>query len=190
MGVLDKFRKNKEENLNKNLDIETLMKEMDPHKREIFNKHAKLAQKHVNELNYDLALNEYDILIELEPRDYSSYYNIGTILIEKKQYNDAIEKFNRAIMLNPKYYRAYRNLGRSFYFLGNYKDAKECFKIAIRLYPRDIAAHKYLGSIYVAEYEYDEAIEEFDAVINLNPNEEKIKSIIVEIKEKQKLGLI
>lgn len=61
------------------------------------------AREHLTEENFDLALNEIDKCLELEPNDYYAINLKSEILFESGKYEKALKIYEEASKLKPKY---------------------------------------------------------------------------------------
>lgn len=92
----------------------------------------------------ELAIEECQRAIELDPDFGNPYNDIGAYLIAKGSYQDAIPYLNKA--LSAKRYRAYHfahfNLGRAKEYQGDVLNAYRHYKQALDLEPRYAVAYK------------------------------------------------
>ena len=136
---------------------------------------------------YDLAIECYDNVIELNLSDAeaykgkaeiyeilykfkknNSYYKLYTIYYQK-----AIKCYNKAIELNPNDIEAYKGKADVCcnIYIGKYDLAIECYDKVIELNPNDAEAYKGKADTYYIKCDYNLAIECYDKVIKLNPND-------------------
>lgn len=76
-------------------------------------------------------------LIEIDPKNYKAYYNLGNIYLKDEEYLKSIELYNAAIFINNSFTPAYYNAGISSLQSGNPKNALLYFQKAISLNPQD-----------------------------------------------------
>jgi tetratricopeptide (TPR) repeat protein len=76
----------------------------------------------MNVKKYDLALEDFNKVINLNSNSYEAFLNRGNIYIKEKKYDEAINNYKQALVLKPDYALAYYNKGLAEYDLGN-KDA-------------------------------------------------------------------
>ncbi|WP_020003296.1 tetratricopeptide repeat protein, partial [Brachyspira innocens] len=145
---------------------------------------------------YDLAIECYDNVIELNLSDAEAYKGkaeIYEILYKNNPtykylytiyYEKAIKCYNKAIELNPNDAEAYKGKADAYYHLAknNYKYSSlaiECYDKMIELNPNYVEAYKgkadtyyqLANNTYDKEKYYNLAIECYDKVIELNPND-------------------
>ena len=65
------------------------------------------------------VLEDWDKLIELQPRMAIAYYNKGNALLEMQDYVEAISAYDKAIQLDPVLGEAYYNRGYVYLKMGN-----------------------------------------------------------------------
>lgn len=82
--------------------------------------------------NFEAAILDFSIAIDLDSLDFEAYYNRGIIFYKQKKYPLAINDFEESIAINPEFSEAYTYLG-----LINYE--KENFQEAIIFYDKAIS---------------------------------------------------
>jgi tetratricopeptide (TPR) repeat protein len=122
---------------------------------------------------WDEAIVEYNMAIEINPGYAQSYFTRGGHYVQKGQYDKAISDFNKAIEINPKYATAYSNRGVAYLVgKGQYDKAISDFNKAIEINPRDADAYLNRGVAYlVGKGQYDKAISDFNKAIDINPRD-------------------
>ncbi len=118
---------------------------------------------------YELALADFNRVIELNSEDSDAYYNRGLTNKNQKNYDAAIRDYSRAIKLNPRYVDAYNNRGNVYGHKGDYKAAIIDFNQTILLSPDNASAYFNRGLAYYSQGLYDHAIEDLQKAIELNP---------------------
>ena len=78
--------------------------------------------------NFDKAIEDYQKAINVDPKSYSAYYNlgnayqdIGNVTRDKKQYLLAIDSYSKAIELKPDFVQALNNRGSCYIKSGQYE---------------------------------------------------------------------
>jgi TonB family protein len=92
--------------------------------------YQKQAVAHVEKGEFDLAIDDYNKVIEMKPSDASAFISRGNAFSGKKVYDLAINDYNKAIEINPKDSSAYTNRGESFEKMGNVQKALDDYKKA------------------------------------------------------------
>ena len=85
---------------------------------------------------YDLAIQDYDESIKLNPNYAKPFNNRGVAYQKKGEYDRAIEDFDAAINIDPNYANAFANRAEIYQKKGDYPRALKDFDEAIRLQPR------------------------------------------------------
>lgn len=98
-----------------------------------FTFYQKRADAHIIKGEYDLALVNYNKVIELNSADAATYRNRGLAYSNKKSYDQAIADYDKAIELNPKESLAYLNRGESYEKMGNAQKALADYQKAVEL---------------------------------------------------------
>ena len=84
--------------------------------------------------------------IELDPKFFLAYSNLGNVLKDLERYDDAVDVHKKSIELNPTYAIAQNNLGTLFEDIGRFDEAEKYFAKAVEL-DRNYATAEYnLGS--------------------------------------------
>jgi len=137
---------------------------------------------HLNNRNYDRAIDDYNETIRIDPKYAIGFYNRGLAYLRKGRLDPAIADFDAAIRLNPKYTSAFINRALAFqekaqwdfnaYLAeGVYEDrAIQDLDEAIRLDPNNATAFRNRGFVNSRRQRYDRAIQDFDEAIRLNAN--------------------
>jgi tetratricopeptide (TPR) repeat protein len=137
---------------------------------------------HLNNRNYDRAIDDYNETIRLDPKYAMGFNNRGLAYLRKDRIDRAIADFDMAIRLNPKYAMSFVN--RAFAYQekaqwdfdaylteGVYEDrAIQDLDEAIRLDPNNASAFRNRGLINSRMQRYDRAIKDLDKAIRLDPN--------------------
>jgi tetratricopeptide (TPR) repeat protein len=90
---------------------------------------------------YDLAIQDLNEAIRLNPRDPQSFDNRGHAYYEKGQYELAIQDCNEAIRLNPRQPMFHHNRGMTYVELEKWDDAIKDYDQAIALNPKYAQAY-------------------------------------------------
>src|ERR1022692_3642705 len=84
---------------------------------------------------YELAIQDYDESIKLNPKYAKSLNNRGVAYQKKGDFDRALEDFDVAINLDPDYANAFANRAEIYQKKGDYPRALKDFDEAIRLQP-------------------------------------------------------
>lgn len=119
------------------------------------------------------ALEDFNMAIRLEPREYLAYNNRGTLFMERGDYEKAIEDYTAAISLKENFASALNNRGYVFQQIGMTDRAIEDYTAAITQEPASKVAYTAFtnrGVAFAARKVFDRAIDDLSAAIALNPS--------------------
>lgn len=102
--------------------------------------YRKRADESIVKGDYDLAVNDYNKAIELNPKDAVAYLNRGRAYHDKTNYDLAIADFDKVIEINPKETSAYLNRGDAFEKKGNAQQAIGDYKKVVEIDANNEAA--------------------------------------------------
>jgi tetratricopeptide (TPR) repeat protein len=86
-------------------------------------------------LQYESAIQDYDMAIRLRPKDAALFVGRGTVYSAKGSLEEAITDFGTAIHLNPNLADAYYDRGLAYLNQGQFDQALQDFDDVIRLTP-------------------------------------------------------
>lgn len=91
--------------------------------------------------NWDKAIETYNALLELDPKNKNANYNLGGIfMVGKKDYKKAVGYFTKALTIDPAYVDAYYGRGASYQLMGDKKNAVVDYKACLTINPQYGAA--------------------------------------------------
>ena len=124
--------------------------------------------------NYENAIADYDIAIQLNPDHADIYNNRGNAKHQLGRYDAAITDYDIAIQLNPDHADIYNNRGNAKHQLGRYDAAITDYDTAIQLKPNYAEAYNKRGRAKHKLGRYDAAITDYDTAIQLKPNHAEV----------------
>ena len=92
--------------------------------------------------------------IELDPRFFAAYSNLGNVLKDLQKFDEAVEVQKKAIDLNPKDARSFNNLGTLFEDIGSFEEAEKYFAKAVELDRNYATAEFNLGGINLRKKDF------------------------------------
>ena len=144
-----------------------------------------LARILMEDAQQDLAIDELDKILELEPENYDAYYDLARIYFDMGNWEAAISNFENILEFKDQNELIY------FYLAEAYEANDEIDK-AISNYLKSTAvnnhfhpAFKKLGMLFMARGDFDDAIEYFEDYTKFDiPDEEKetVQKLIDRIK--------
>lgn len=130
--------------------------------------HRMLAEIYVKEGGRRKAIDEYVKTIDINKKDYNSYYEIAFLLNELERKDEAIQMLTTLVNKKPEFYKA-------SILLGSLLCEKERFKDAINIYQNALAYDKTnfeiyynMGIAYTRLNDFKSAKECYDMAAHIN----------------------
>jgi len=168
---LERFEKSLEATTKAVEIFEKLIKTDEKFKEELAEAYHNRGTVHSAKGKYDLAIQDYNKAIEINPKLAVAYSNRGSAHSSKGEYDLAIQDFDEAIEINPKDAEAYYNRGSAHSSKGEYDLAIQDFDKAIEINPKYAEAYSNRGNAHYEKGEYDLALLDFDKAIEINPKD-------------------
>lgn len=108
-----------------------------------------------------MAIEDYSMAIELNPKYAEAYSNRGNAYEGLNQHERAIEDYNKTIELNPNLAEAYNNLGLVYAELKQHGKAIEDYGKALGLNPNLAKAYGNRGKAYSKIGRYEDSARNF-----------------------------
>ena len=147
---------------------------------DIYNKLIKTADRPEPYLNrgiiyydkglYQLALNDFNKAIEIDPHSENAYNNRGNLYQKLGKKMLAMQDYNKALKYNDKDYKIYFNRGNIYSSMGQHKEAISDLTMSIKLDPGYAEAYFNRGISNGLINEYSKAIIDFSTAIELKPD--------------------
>lgn len=119
--------------------------------------HKLLGKIYEKEGGTRKAIDEYVQAIELNKKDYDTYYQIAYLLDSLDKKDEAIEMLNNLMNKKPDYYKASQLLGRLLCEKEQFKDAIAVYMNALRYNPDDYDIYYDLGIAYTRLNDFQNA---------------------------------
>jgi len=120
--------------------------------------HAETAEFYFNlgrenflNCNYPLALENYNLALQLQPEYAEALNGRGEIYLNVSEYANAEREFSSAIMANPQYEIAYINRGRLYRIRGEYNRAITDWTKALELNSGLSEVREGLADLYLCQ---------------------------------------
>jgi tetratricopeptide (TPR) repeat protein len=136
----------------------------------VANAYLRRAGAQLTANNYKLAIEDYDELTDLAPRESRVYRYRGIAWSNLSQYNKAIRDYDRALKLNPDDAHAWYLRGYAYSRKDKHKKAIKDFSQAIVLMPEFMSAYNSRGRSYIILGDCDKAIADLNTTIELKPD--------------------
>ena len=120
----------------------------------------------------DKALDEFNQVLETNPKMVEAYVGVGTVQHKKKQYQDAKNTFVFATKLDSMSFDARYYLGLMQQVMGDTGQAIASYRQALAIDPDDAAAHRDLATAYLQIGRPDLAIPHAEAAVKLGPDDQ------------------
>jgi WD40 repeat protein/tetratricopeptide (TPR) repeat protein len=119
----------------------------------------------------DLALADFDRLVQLVPDRYLPFDERGKVYRKKREYARAAADFGKAIELEPRIPKLYDHRGEALYRAGDVAGAEKDFAEAIRLRYDFFSAHYHYACMLFDSGRYEEALRRWETLLQLEPEE-------------------
>ena len=119
----------------------------------------------------DLALEQFQRAVGLDPQYADAHFHRGVALAESARWAEAVEAYRKALALPALTVPdlAHQNLGLALYHVRQYRAAEQELRFAISLSPDMQAAYHHLGLVLAADERRDEARLAFTRARELGP---------------------
>ena len=126
---------------------------------------------YLNKGDYDLALDDLNRSIRLDPAGPLSHYNRGTTYFFLKEYRKALDDLTRALAIDASYAKSYVYRGRTLLKFDDYIAAISDFNAGLRLDPDWVHIHRYRGDAFLGKGDYAAAIADYDRYLARAPGD-------------------
>lgn len=128
-----------------------------------------LALTHAVGGEVDTAIDHWQQLLQVDPRNFPTLANLGSALARQGRHRDAVVRLRTALALDGSQAQVHYNLANSLLALGELDSAIASYRSAISLHPQFAEARNNLGVAYRHAERLAEACTEFAAARSLNP---------------------
>ena len=119
--------------------------------------HKLLAKIYEKEGGVRKAIEEYVTCIDINKKDYDSYYKVSNYMIDLGKKDEAIQMLSSLLAKKPDYYKATIDLGNLLIEKESYKEAVNVFSDALKYCPIDYELNYYLGMSYTLLNDFQNA---------------------------------
>lgn len=120
------------------------------------------------------ALDAFQTVARLEGT-YTSYFNLGYILVEMERYEEALEAFRHCLEIAPEDPATLYEIGYTYYALGRPAEALEMLHIPLQAYAQDARVHNLVGACYLDLGMWSEAEAAYGRAVELAHAEEEAR---------------
>lgn len=135
--------------------------------------HDNLGLAYLGMQKYDLALEEFNKTLELNPQYFLAYYNAGVIYQLQGDFGKARSAYEASLKISPSYFRSYYNAGIVYKKLGELDMAVSSYEKAVALDSRHAFVYNNLGVVLTEKGDYKRAEDVFKKAVAINPGYEK-----------------
>ena len=107
--------------------------------------------------------------LEIDPANSAAHFNLGTLLLSRKDYANAVRQFEESLRANPEQPMALNDLGVGLQSQGRLQEAREQFEHTLRLQPDYTNARFNLGNVQAVLGHWNEAAASYRQVIGADP---------------------
>jgi len=119
---------------------------------------------------FDEALEVYENMIMINPKDPDRYVLKGQCLLKMKKYEDAIQSYSQAQAIRPLDFPAARNLALAYSELKDFEKATIHSEYALRIRPQDVETLYFLQYLYRRQGRFEEAYKAVKEILKIQPN--------------------
>ena len=119
---------------------------------------------------YNLAINECQQAININPNDADSYYHIGWVLLWSGKVDEAIRNLEKVLRLDSSTVNnTLWHLGMAYYLKGRYQDAQAALERGVIQKPNFVGYHIALAATFAQLGRVADAKRSAEKVLQLNP---------------------
>jgi tetratricopeptide (TPR) repeat protein len=119
--------------------------------------------------DYDHALADFDMAVELHPEVAAFWLNRGGLWNRREDFDRAIADLTKAIQLDPLLWKSFNNRSVAWKAKGEYTRAKDDIDQAIRLAPNEPLPHAHRAGLWRLLGDLDAAIADLNKAIAVIP---------------------
>ena len=133
---------------------------------------------------YEESISKWKKAIELNPKYFFAYNNLGNAFLKLKKNDQALINFNKAIEIKPDYFEAFNNRGNTLLRLQKYEDALVNYDKAIEIKPNSIESYIFKAHTLSQLDRLQEALINYKAAYKINSDHPLLLGYIVHTKLK------
>jgi Flp pilus assembly protein TadD len=137
--------------------------------------HLLLGKAHLNHLDYDGALQEFQLAADADPKLPFVHFNLGLALMNKQNFQAARDEFRKDIALEPEVASNYDQLGTVYVYLQDPSAAERCFTEAIKRDAHLASPHFGLAKLWKDRGRYSQSLAELNIAEQLMPDDQHIR---------------
>jgi tetratricopeptide (TPR) repeat protein len=110
-------------------------------------------------------------VIQLNPADEQSHYNLGIVYQKAQRLTEAIDSFKKAAEIKPAWEMAHFQIGYCYYTLKRYTEAIPHFKKNVEVAPDNFYGYLYIGMCYMQGKQFTQAMDPMKKAVDLKPGD-------------------
>ena len=137
---------------------------------------------------YDEAAEEYENIIEINPKHAKALHNLGRIYFQDGDYAKALKSFQNVLKLEPENTDAWNDLGSVYEITNNLIQAISTYRKALRVNPLHEETNFNLANAYFSLFlsnpnivNIEDIIQRLHFVLSRNPHNEKVRKLLNKI---------
>lgn len=142
---------------------------MSHNRKEQTSRWLELGHDHLDQGQYEQAIQCFQKAARLNPDDANIYFFIGATQQRLSSFDQALETYQKVLALDSRHVEALYNTAVAFHSLGRLKQAISRYQKVIELKPEFVDPHFNLGSAFHDLKKYPEAIACYRNALKLNP---------------------
>jgi len=143
--------------------------------------HNNLGDLYARQGNYEKAIEEFQIAIQLKPDYGDAYHNLANVYHQVNRDDLAQENYEKALEFNPNLWQSYQNLAAIYFNQEKFDLAKEFMEKAIKINPENIDLHINMGILYSNLGDKQKAKEEFGKALQIDPQNQKAAQLLLSL---------
>ncbi len=108
--------------------------------------------------SYEIAIQEYEKALELEPENVDILVNLGAVCLQKRKVDQAINYFSSALTIDSNNSMALYDIGKAYMYKQDYRLAYMAFQQASGLLPDDLEIKQLMVSCLRSLGKYKDAV--------------------------------
>ena len=149
--------------------------------RNFWEAYYNLGIVYFNTKQYELALSQFNKIIQALPNFDKPYYGRGLIYEKQKKYDLALNDFKKVTEFNPNDPKPYYYLGKISILNNKFKEAKEYLDHSAELNPEYAPTEYEYGNLLVAQKNVRGSIVNYRRAVDLEPTNNKYRQTLGEI---------
>jgi tetratricopeptide (TPR) repeat protein len=121
--------------------------------------------------NVAKAIEAAQKVVDLNPNDEQSHYNLGFMYQKMQKYNEAISNYRKALGVKPTYDIAWFQIGYCYYMMKNYPEAAAAFQKNVEIVPDHFYGYMYIGMSYMQVKQFVKALDPMKKASDLKPED-------------------